>query len=159
MNPAIVPGFPFLEGKMSASNQFNIGKDVTLDIVGQNGPLRFPILTGFEAKPSYKSVDSKALDGVDRYDDFPAGWTGSLSMDRADSSIDDYFAQKEASFYSGIPSSSVTITETIQEIGGNITQYRYTGVALTLQEAGSKSAEAKVAMKIGFRASRRIKVA
>lgn len=144
---------------MSASNQFSVGKDVTLDIVGSSGPLRFNILTGFEAKPVYKSIDSKGLDGVDRYEDLPAGWTGSLSLDRSDSVVDDFFAQKEDNYYKGLPSSAVNITETITEVNGAVSQYRYTGVALTLQDAGKKSSDNKIDMVIGFRASRRLKVA
>jgi hypothetical protein len=143
---------------MSASNQFNVGKDVTLDITGPNGPLRFNIVTAFESKPNYKSLDSKGLDGVDRYDDLPAGWSGSFTLDRSDSTVDDFFAQKEANFYSGLSANLVNITETISEINGSVNQYRYTGVALTLQDAGSKSADNKIVMKIGFRANRRIKV-
>lgn len=144
---------------MSASNQFNVGKDVSLDIIGPSGPLRFSIMTGFDAKPTYKSLDSKGLDGLDRFDDLPAGWNGSLSLDRADSTVDDFFAQKEANFYSGLASTAVTITETITEINGAVSQYRYTGVSLTLQDAGKKSADSKIAMTIGFRAARRLKVA
>lgn len=143
---------------MSASGQFSVGKDVTLDIIGPSGPLRFNILTGFQANPHYKSIDSKGLDGIDRYDDLPAGWSGSLSLDRSDSVVDDFFAQKEANYYSGLSSTAVTITETITEISGAVSQYRYTGVALTLQDAGSKSSDNKIPMKIGFRASRRLKV-
>lgn len=144
---------------MSASGQFNVGKDVSLDIIGPSGPLRFNIITAFDSKPVYKSLDSKGLDGVDRYDDLPAGWTGTLSLDRADSTVDDFFAQKEANFYSGLSSNLVTITETITEISGAVSQYRYTGVALTLQDAGKKSADAKVVITIGFRANRRLKIA
>lgn len=144
---------------MSASSQFSIGKDVALDIIGPRGPLRFPILTGFEAKPAYKPIQSNGLDGIDRYEDLPSGWTGTISLDRANSSVDDYFADKEASFYAGISSSTVTITETIQETNGGVTQWRYIGVSLTLQDAGSKTGENKVPMKIGFRAARRLKIA
>lgn len=143
---------------MSASSQFSIGKDVTLDIIGPQGPLRFPILTGFEAKPSYKSIESKGLDGIDRYEDLPSGWNGTISLDRSNSAVDDFFAQKEANFYTGLSSTTVTITETIQETNGGVSQYRYTGVALTLQDAGSKTGDNKVPMKIGFRAGRRIKI-
>jgi hypothetical protein len=144
---------------MSASGQFNVGKDVSLDIIGPSGPLRFSIITSFDSKPSYKSVDSKGMDGVDRYDDLPAGWSGTISLDRADSTVDDFFAKKEADFYSGISSTLVTITETISEIGGSVSQYRYTGVALTLQDAGKKSADNKISIVIGFRAARRMKIA
>lgn len=143
---------------MSASSQFNIGKDVTLDIVGPQGPLNFKILTGFSAKPNYKSIDSKGLDGIDRFEDLPGGWSGDLSLDRSDSTVDDFFAQKEANFYTGLSSTTVTITETIQETNGSISQYRYLGVALTLQDAGNKTGDNKISIKIGFRAARRVKI-
>lgn len=144
---------------MSASGQFSVGKDVSLDIIGPTGPLRFSIVTAFDSKPSYKSVDSKGLDGIDRYDDLPAGWSGTIGLDRADSTVDDFFAQKEANFYSGISSNLVTITETITEISGAVSQYRYTGVALTLQDAGKKSADNKISIVVGWRAARRLKIA
>jgi len=144
---------------MSSSGQFNTGKDVTLDIVGARGPLRFSNITGFDSKPQYKSLESKGIDGIGRFDDLPDGWSGSFKLDRMDSAVDDFFAQKESDFYAGISNSTVTITETIQEINGAITQFRYVGVALTLGDAGNKSSDSKIAMSIGFKASRRLKVA
>lgn len=143
---------------MSASSQFSVGKDATLDIIGPNGPLSFSILTSYAPKPMYKDLESKGLDGIDRFDALPAGWSGEFTLDRTNSTVDDFFAQKEANFYAGISSTTVTITETIGELNGSISQYRYLGVMLKFEDPGSRSGDAKITMKVGFKASRRVKI-
>jgi hypothetical protein len=144
---------------MSASNQFTLGKDASLVISGPAGPLTFSIITGFKMTPKYKNIESKALDGQTRHDDIPDGWEGDIRLDRADSTIDDFFAQKEDNYYTGLGSTQVSILETITEVNGSVTQYRYTNVSLTLKDAGDKSADNKVPMVVGAKATRRLKVA
>ncbi len=144
---------------MSASNQFNVGKDVSLDIIGPSGPLRFSIMTGFDAKQNTHPLESLGMDGINRFDEAQKGWSGSFSLDRSDGTVDKYFAQKEANYYNGVSNPAVSITETIAEIDGSVSQFRYTGVCLTYADAGKKSADNKISMSISFRASRRIQVA
>lgn len=104
---------------------FSLGRDISLDIVDPNqGLLRFPIRTGWDVKANYHEINSVGLDAVPRHEDVPAGWTGSLDLDRADNTVDSYFAQMEANFYAGQRQPRVTITETIQERDGSISQYR-----------------------------------
>lgn len=139
------------------ANGFNIGKDVRVDITSGGAPLRPTIVTAFQSRQETKSVQSDGLSGDCLYDELPCGWSGSFEYDRADSVLDDYFAQREANYYAGAVAPGVTITETIQEVNGSISQYRYTGVALKF-DAGEKKAESPVKQKLEFKASKRVKV-
>lgn len=140
-------------------NNFSVGRDVSLDIVGPSGPIRFSLITNFNSKQASKENTVKGIDGITRPVRFFDGWTGSFSVERQDSTVDDYFTQLENNYYAGINEGSVTITETITEPNGAITQYRYTGVLLKLDDAGSWAADNTVKQSISFMASRRLKVA
>lgn len=140
-------------------NGFTVGKDVSLDIVGPNGPLRFNQIVGFSSKQDISDKGIKGLDGITRHVRFPNGWSGSFSLQRQDSTVDDYFAQLEANYYAGVNERPVSITETIQEASGQVTQYRYMDVLLKLDNAGDFKGDDSVNQSISFVASRRIKVA
>lgn len=137
---------------------FNIGKDTVLDINTRRGVLRAPIRTGFKAKQETKSVQSDGLDGVCRYAELPCGWSGEFDFDRASPELDDYFANAEADYYGGIDSDAITITETNSEVGGGLSQYRYTGVCLKYEDAGERKGDATVKQKVTWKAARRLKV-
>lgn len=139
---------------------FSLGKDVVLDVITPSGVLQLPATTtGFESKPVYKREKSSPLNGINLEVPIPAGWEGSITLDRQNSAIDDFFAQQEAGYYAGQNVLQATITETISESSGAISQYRYTNVALRFDEAGKKTGDAKIQQTIGFFASQRIKVA
>ena len=140
-------------------NSFSVGRDVSLDIVGPTGPLRFNLITKFSSKQEVKSNAVKGLDGITRPVRFFDGWSGGFDIERQDSTVDDYFSQLEANYYAGLNEASVTITETVTEVSGAITQYRYLGVLLRLDDAGDYAGDATVKQKISFIASRRVKVA
>lgn len=144
---------------MAGANAFSLGKDVSLQIVTPNGSLILPVTTtSFEAKPQTNKIRRTGLDAVNRGANIPNGWEGTIELDRHDSIVDDFFANAEAGFYAGQNSYTASITETIQEISGQVSQYRYTGVVLNLDEAGKKQGDKEINMVIGFFASRRIKV-
>jgi hypothetical protein len=138
---------------------FSLGKDVVLDVITPSGVLQLPATTtGFESKPVYKREKSSPLNGINLEVPIPAGWEGSITLDRQNSAIDDFFAQQEAGYYAGQNVLQATITETISEASGAISQYRYTNVALRFDEAGKKTGDSKIQQTIGFFASQRIKV-
>lgn len=142
-----------------AIGPFNTGRDVVLDLTTPKGPLRLPTTTtDWEAKPKYKTIESIALSGENNHANVPIGWTGTIGLDRTDNVVGDYFTQLEADYYAGINIGYATITETISESNGSVTQYRYTKVALRLEEAGKFVGDDRVQVKIGFEASRRIKL-
>lgn len=141
-------------------NNFSIGKDVVLDVVTPSGVLALPVTTtGFEAKPQYNRIKSIGLDGLNREASVPQGWEGTITLDRRDSAIDDFFAKQEAGYYAGQNVMTATITETISESDGSVSQYQYTNVSLRFEEAGNKKGDDKIEQKIGFFASQRLQVA
>ena len=139
-------------------NGFSVGRDISLDIIGPNGPLQLSLITDFSRRPVTTDQKVKGLDGITRHVRFPDGWAGKLSIERQDSTLDDYFAQLEDNFYNGLSESPLTITETITEVSGAVSQYRYVGVLLTFEDAGDWKGDSTVKQSVGFVAARRVKV-
>ena len=73
--------------------------------------------------------------------------------------MDDYFAEVEERYHAGLPDLPCTITETIREVDGSVSQYRYTDVVFDLESAGKKQGDKTIPMRIAFEASRRKKIA
>lgn len=142
-------------------NGQTVGRDVSLDLYTSKGILAIPAaaITKFDTTPVTTSTASKGLDAVTRYAVFPDGWKGSMDIDRMNGNLDTYWSQVEADFYGGVNQLPGTITETIQEPDGSVSQYRYTGVMFDFKDAGSKVANQLVKQKLDFMAARRIKVA
>jgi hypothetical protein len=144
---------------VSGPGGYNTGKDTTLDISTSSGLLRITNITGFQAKQLTHKLESKPLDGRILFAELPAGWEGTFTVERASSSLDDYIAQQEANYFGGLNSDTITITETNAEVNGSVTQYRYTGVCLYMEDAGERMQDQVVKMKLSFKASRRVKIA
>jgi hypothetical protein len=140
-------------------NGFSVGRDITLDVNGPTGPIRLNLITGFTRKQDTTDVRVKGLDGSTRHLVFYDGWSGSFDLERQDSVVDDLFSQLESDYYSGLNTPGMTITETITEVDGSVSQYRYTDVVLRLDDAGDWRGENSVKQRIGFMARRRFKVA
>jgi len=137
----------------------NIGKDVVLDIIGPNGQtISVNITNGFTAKQDAKALDSKGLDGINRVASIPDTWSGDISLDRSGSGVDDLIAAIEAQYFNTGVLNNYRITQTIQEPGGIISQYRFDGVAISLPDAGDWKGDAFVKQKIAWKASKRLKM-
>jgi hypothetical protein len=137
---------------------FNLGHDIAIDILDQSTGqilVTFSNFTHFESKPITKAVSSEPVNGPPLFDDVENGWDGSFEYDRASNDIEAYFANREQGYFSNGARPVATITQTIQEKNGTVTQYSYTGVALKLDSAGSWKAADKVSQKVSFKASRR----
>lgn len=140
-------------------NGFTVGRDVTLTIVTSSGVLNLSLITGFQSKQEIVEEKIKGLDGVTRYLRFFDAWSGTFSFDRQDSTLDDYFSQLEANYYAGLSEQPTSITETILEVSGAVSQYRYVGVLLKYDDAGEYRGDQSVKQSLSFTASRRIKIA
>lgn len=139
-------------------NGFSVGRDISLDIISPSGALRFSQIVGFNAKPSIVDQKIKGIDGITRHLRFPDGWSGNLDIERRNNSVDDYFAQQEANYYAGLNENPCTITETIREVDGSISQYRYLGVLLKLESPGDWKGDKSVPVKVSFMAERKVKI-
>ena len=140
-------------------NGFNVGRDITLNIVGWDGAIMdFSLLTSFDRKQATHHVQVKGIDGIVRHLEIPDGWSGSLDYERQDSKIDTYFAGLEQAYYDGVNIKGATITETIVDSDGSVSQFRYTGVMFKLDDAGAAKGDDTIKEKISWSASRRLKV-
>jgi hypothetical protein len=140
-------------------NGYSIGRDFTLDVIKGNGAvLRIKVKTGYTARQQVKEEVVERLDGVTDYLNMPKGWGGTIEYDRQDDEIDAYFAQWEADYHAGRNQPNLTMTETITNPGGGITQYRFVGVALKYEDTGNKNGQSVVKGRLGWNASRRLKI-
>jgi len=139
-------------------NDYSIGRDVTLDLITQDGPLRFAKLTGFMSRQETNDQKVKGMDGEITNLYIPDGWTGTFDYERKDSKLEDFFCKFEADYYNGRNLQGATVTETIKEPNGSVSQYRYQGVMFKLDDSGDIKGDTTIKQKISFVASRRIKV-
>jgi hypothetical protein len=139
-------------------NSFSVGRDVALDIVTPTGPIRFNLITKFMSKQDITDKKIKGIDGITRHLRFPDGWSGSFDVERQDATADKYFAQVEANYYAGQNEVPCTITETITEPDGSVSQWRYVNVLLKYADAGEWKGDDSVKQKIDFVAARRLQV-
>jgi len=140
-------------------NNFSVGKDVTLQIVTQQGVLLSSLLTNFKSKQRTSDKTVKGLDGIMRPLFLPDGWEGNFEYERGSSDLDDFIASLEADYYAGDAITGATILETITETNGLVSQYRYEGVVFKLSDAGEWKGDSSVKMTLEFSASKRTKVA
>lgn len=137
---------------------FNIGHDVTVDIVdGVTGQVlsRFPPTTHFSFQQITKTEESEPVNFKPLFREVPKGWRGTIEYDRRDSTIDDYFCSQEALYWISGSYTPGSITQTITEANGLVKQYKYNNVALKYDDAGSFKAADKVMVRISFMASDR----
>ena len=138
------------------SGSYNVGRDVTLDIIDPDeGELRFSIITGFEANARTQQLESRPLSGEALFADLPDGWEGTLEIDRANAELDRWYARRETAYFRGARLNNISITETVNEIDGSVTSFRYTNVSMTLSGGRTVRGNEKVPQRVTWRASRR----
>lgn len=123
------------------------------------GVITLDLITGFTAKQITDTTSPVGIDSKIRHVRFFKGWSGSFNIERRNSVLDDLFAAKEIAYWAGISEQADSITETIQENNGNVTQWRYTGVLLSYDDAGNYAGDATVKQSMSFLASKRLKIA
>ena len=140
-------------------NNMSIGKDVGVVINTTTGVLNIPAaaITSFSSQPVTENESRIGFDGVSRYLVVPTGWKGSFDVDRMSSAVEDWWASYESAYFAGQTTQPGTITETITNPDGSITQYRYTGVMFDLQDLGTREPTKVIKQKLSFMASRRVK--
>jgi len=138
-------------------NNYSVGRDVSLVLVGASGIVSLGLITGFSSKQGQIDIKIRPLNSAPVNLVLPDGWTGSFKLERQDSSADDYFANLENNYYAGLNNLPLQINETIQESSG-ITQYRYTQVYLKFDDTGDWAGDKSVPQSVSFVASRRQKI-
>jgi hypothetical protein len=144
-----------------AFNNFTVGRDVSVVLFDNTtrAILNVSEVTDFDCKQDTNDIKVKPITGEPVFLKLPDGWSGSLGIERRSPVLDNYIAGLEAAYYSGTNIIGASITETITEPDGTISQYRFTGVAFKMSDGGKFSGDTTVKMKLDFSASRRLKVA
>jgi hypothetical protein len=139
---------------------FSVGRDVSLVLILSDGSsLPLNKVTSWKAKPDTTTQKVKGLDGSILHLRWHEGWNGSFNIERRDALIDQYFAQIEAAYHAGNDEKPAVLQQTIQEPDGTISQYRFTDVLLTYDDAGDWQADKTVSQSVSFVAHRRIQQA
>jgi hypothetical protein len=139
-------------------NNFNIGRDCTLVLVANGAILASASLTDFQFKRDEIEIKSRPLNGRVIHRVIPDGYSGSASFDRIDATFDNYFAQLDDAYYAFVNDPTIYISQTMRELNGSISQYRFEGVVLKFDDGGSFKQDDKVVQKISFMAVARRRV-
>ena len=144
-------------------NGYTLGSDVRVDFVDPAGGLiSFDDqngMTGFSAKQDTTKDETRILMGGTLVPIIiPGGWSGEIMLDRRSAIVDRYFAQREATYHAGAGLPSGTITETIAEQDGTVSQFRYDNVMMKYDDAGTAKGDDVRQLKLSWRASARVLV-
>ncbi len=144
---------------MTNFNQ-SYGRDIRLDInLPNGGVLTLPEITDYDIKPSTHTDSYVRIDGRPRHNSIPSGGAGTINVKRVDSTIEDFQAAFEANFYAGAAQLKGTLTETINNPDGTVSQYQCQGVTLVVEDMGSWKGETSVSQQIKFMYETFVKVA
>lgn len=137
------------------ANGFNLGGDLQMVIVDdQQGLQTFNIQTMADFRQLTARIKSVALDGKTRYAELPEGWEMDLDFDRADAGLMDYMARNEDIYLNGGRPGIITVSATVNEVDGSVSQYQLTGGAMKLTNGGTFKGNDKVPQKAAIVFSR-----
>ncbi|MBB5373637.1 hypothetical protein [Acidocella aromatica] len=139
-------------------NTFTVGRDCQLVVMGPFGRVDLAHVTGFEAQQITAAVRVDRLDGVQLGAELPKGWSGSFTLDRGSSAVDDFIAKIEQAYLSGKTIQGGTLYQYVNETDGSVSTYQFSGVVFKLASAGVYRGDAAVMQKLDFFASTRKRV-
>lgn len=140
-------------------NGYNTGHDYSLSLTLPNGQVSTINLIEAQFKPTTKKEMIVPMNGVPTHLIFPQGWEGTLTFNRNNSQLDEFYAAFEAAFYqngSVIPGG--TITETVTDPDGSVRTFKYTGVQIVPDNMGQWKGDDKVVQTVTVVASQRVQV-
>lgn len=145
---------------MALVNTFNVGHDISVDSVDPvtGKMISWPPPTGFSRSPAQKMLMSEPITQPPIHRIVEGGWHGTMDFDRSDNSVDSFFARNETLYWQGVDIVGGTITETIKEKDGSVSQYQYTNVTFQYSNAGHWRAQDKVPIQVSWSASQRLQV-
>jgi hypothetical protein len=141
-----------------ALNNFSVGRDTQLVVIGASGRIDLSHVTGFEARQVTQSVRVDRLDGRQMGAELPKGWEGSFDIERGNSAADDFISATEQSYYNGSQPVLGTMYQYITEADGSTSTYQYDSVTFRLSSAGQWKGDSSVKQKLDFFASRRLRI-
>lgn len=142
-----------------AANQFNIGKDAVLSIVGPAGALTsLGLLREFDSEQLVTTLMSLPINmnGVPVRRNTYQGWRGHFLYDRQNGNADLLANILETNYYVGNPDFHFQISETVRNADGTTNHYTYLDCVLALRASGRYEAQSKVEQRFEFEASQRV---
>lgn len=140
-------------------NGLSTGKDITVTLINQYGPIATSRVKTFNAKQKTSNKETMAMDGVNRHLNIPSGWSGDFEMERIGPAMDAFIANLELQYQNGQAIPLITINETITEADGTVSQFQYQGVVITLDSSGDWKGDDYITQKVSFNASTREQLA
>ncbi len=128
----------------------SIGKDVTVSLDDNNGNVVTTRTKMFSSKQKTANRESIALDGQNRMLNIPTGWEGSFEFERTGPEIDNFINNLEAIYASGAPIPAVTITQTVTEQNGQLSQYQFIKCVVVYDNAGEWKGDDYVTQRLNF---------
>src|SRR3954447_2189584 len=125
-----------------ALNNFSIGRDCQLVVMGPAGRVDLTHVTGFESRQLTQSLRVDRLDGTQVAAELPKGWEGSFEVERGNSAVDDFIAAAETEFYAGNRLSAGTLYQYVTETDGSTSTFQYDNVVFKLANAGQWKGDA-----------------
>jgi hypothetical protein len=141
-----------------SSNQFSVGRDCQLVVIGPFGRVDLSFVTGFESHQVTAPVRIDRMDGVHMAAELPKGWDGFFELERGNSAIDDFIAAIEAAYHSGTAVPTGTLYQYVQEADGSTSTYQYDAAVFKLAQAGSWRGDQSVKQRLEFYASKRKRI-
>ena len=129
---------------------FSVGRDAQLVIMGPNGRIDLEHVTAFESRQLTQSVRVSRLDGTQLGTELPKGWEGSFELERGNSTVEDFIAAAEQSYFNGGSAGTITMYQYISETDGSTSTYQYAGVTFKLVSAGVWKGDSSVKQKLEF---------
>lgn len=136
-------------------NGISVGKDTIVTMDDNNGNIVTTRAKMFSSKQKTSNRETVALDGVNRLLNIPIGWEGSFEFERTGPEIDTFIDNLEQAYMSGGPVPLITVTQTVTESDGSITQYQYQRCVVQYDNAGEWKGDDYVTQRINFSGSAR----
>lgn len=134
------------------------GKDLSVTITDTNGIVLTTRTKSISVKQNVIQETTKALDGITRHLNIPGGWDASFEFERTSSAIDDYIIGVENAYYAALTIPLITISFSITEANGGISQYQLIGCVPQYEDGGTWKSDGYVTQKVMFKASQFIKL-
>lgn len=140
------------------SNNFSVGRDCQLVLMGPYGRLDLTHVTGFESHQLTAPIRIDRIDGVQMAAELPKGWDGFFDLERGSSAVDDLIAQAEAAYHNGTSVPAGTLYQYVTETDGSVSTYQYENAVLKLAHAGAWRGDQSVKQRLEFFAAKRTRI-
>lgn len=141
-----------------ALNNFSVGRDCQLVVIGPAGRVDMTHVTGFESRQLTHSLRVDRMDGSQLAAELPKGWEGTFEVERGSSAVDDFIEAAETQFYAGSTVPAGTLYQYVTETDGSTSTYQYDSVVFKLTTAGQWKGDSSVKQKLDFFAARRKRI-